>query len=71
MVHDERDRAVLPLNSTVILDPLMAADLPGERDCSIVRGKRRDSNFPQKVNGNPLEVLTIVNILWTTDDSAI
>ena len=25
IVHDERDRAVPPLDSTVILDPLMAA----------------------------------------------
>ena len=43
-----------PLNSPVILEPLWRLDLPGAR-CSIVLGKRRDSNFPPKVNGNPLE----------------
>ena len=47
MVHDERDRAVPPLNSTVILDPLQRLDLPGARLSHRAR-KKEGLKFPTK-----------------------
>ena len=69
MVHDERDRAVPPLNSTVIEDPLMAADLPGARLVPSCAEKGGTQIFHKK----SMEILwkSFNNILWTTDDSAI
>ena len=59
MVHDERDRAVPPLNSTVIEDPLQRFDLPGARLFHRAR-KKEEIKFSTKSQWNSFGKVLII-----------